>query len=152
MSSASPANATPAVLPPTVRAAPGIRLAGHAAALSGGVLELLAGIGSYKRDLPPELTIMLLFTGALTLLLTYASFFERKRAAWSFLTVISGVMALCTLFGSAKIRGVLGIGFGSVLAFPFLFAFAAGLLCTLGLDYKEFNRSEESDDKHRRTV
>lgn len=152
MTSASPANATPAVTPPTVRASPGIRLAGHAAALSGGVLELLAGAGSFKRGLPPELTVMLLFTGTLTLLLTHASFLKRNRAAWSFLTVISGVMALCTLFGSAKIRGVLGIGFGSVLAFPFLFAFAATLLSTLGLDYKEFNRAEESDDKQRRTA
>ena len=137
---------------PTVGASPGIRLAGHAAALSGGVLELLAGAGSFKRGLPPELTIMLLFTGTLTVLLTHASFMKRSRAAWSFLTVISGVMALCTLFGSAKIRGVLGIGFGAVLSFPFLFAFAAGMLSTLGLDYKEFNQEEESDDKHRRAA
>ncbi|MBP9087122.1 MAG: hypothetical protein KBG15_13455 [Kofleriaceae bacterium] len=146
MSSTSSATSAP------VGASPGIRLVGHAAALSGGVLELLAGAGSLKRGLPPELTVMLLLAGTLTLLLTHASFQKRNRAAWSFLTVISGVMALCTLFGSAKIRGILGLGFGSVLAFPFLFAFAAGLLSTLGADYKEFNRTEASDDKQRRTA
>jgi hypothetical protein len=130
---------------------PGIRTAGHVLATIGGLLELIAGAGAIKRGLPPELSIMLLFTGGLTLVLVRASYLQRNRAAWAFLSVIAGVMALCTLFGSAKIRGVLGVGFGTVLIFPFLYAFAAGMLGTLGLDYRE-SRTEASDDKHRRTA
>ncbi|HPH68756.1 MAG TPA: hypothetical protein PLF40_23540 [Kofleriaceae bacterium] len=131
---------------------PGIRIAGHALATIGGMLELIAGAAAIKRGgFPPELSIMLLFTGGLTLLLVRASYWQRNRAAWAFLSVIAGVMALCTLFGSAKIRGALGVGFGTVLIFPFLYAFAAGMLGTLGLDYRE-SRTEASDDKQRRTA
>jgi hypothetical protein len=129
---------------PSVRAAqprrsadPFARIAGHAAAGVCALLEFIAAFGALKRSMPAELVITLLTVGILTVTLSILSWTRQSRAAWSFLSVMSTVMAICILFGSAKLRDALGISFTVCMIFPVIFVFTTAMLASLGKDYRE---------------
>jgi uncharacterized membrane protein YfcA len=116
---------------------PFARIAGHAAAAVCALLELIAAFGAIKRSMPAELVVTLLTVGALTVVLAVLSWTRQSRVAWSFLSVMSAVMAICILFGSAKLRDALGISFTVCMIFPLLFVFTTAMLALLGRDYRE---------------
>jgi hypothetical protein len=124
-----------------VLAAVSPRAVGHGLGALFGLAALLAGIAAIVRGMPGALSGAMLVLGALLPVLVVRSL-AANRAAWSFLTVICGVLGLCLLFGAPKIRTLFGIGLWSAMIIPGLLAVATIALSMMRGDYQTATADE----------
>lgn len=103
------------------------RWVAHGLAIVLGAASLAASIAAFMKGLTPVLPCTLAITGGLLGALGFQSLRDR-RAAWSFLIAMTGVLFVVTFFGAPKVRATLGVGIWTALWFPGLFAVA-----TIGL-------------------
>jgi hypothetical protein len=116
---------------------PPARVAAYLTALLGLGL-LAAGISGFARAHPPALalTVALIITGAVDLALGWF-LLRRSRLAWAFAASLNGTNALVFLFGSFKLRDVIGIPL-AVAGVPFvLFGAVAVLLAVTWDEYEQ---------------
>ncbi|HEU4729302.1 MAG TPA: hypothetical protein VFT22_15480 [Kofleriaceae bacterium] len=110
------------------------RAVGHAVPALLGVVNLIGGIAVIRHGLSGALAATLVITGGLMPILAWYSY-HRSRAAWGFLGAICGVLALASLFGAPKLRGVLDVSLWTTMILPGLYTVAAGTLYVLRHDY-----------------
>jgi hypothetical protein len=100
----------------------GLGIAGHGLAAALGILALIAAVFSFRAGIQITLTVALVIVGVLLPALAWLSA-NRSRGAWSFLISLSAVLGIMTLFGSPKVRALVGIHIGIALAIPLAFVF-----------------------------
>ena len=110
------------------------RPAGHALTGLIGALMVVAGLGTTLTDLPVVLAVALLIFGVAAVTLAWRSW-QGGRAAWAFSIALDGVLALVTLFGAPKVRGLLHIDIWMALVPTTLAIAATAALATLASRY-----------------
>jgi hypothetical protein len=111
------------------------RVIGHLLPVVLGAAHLVAAVGAFSRGLPGVLGVTLLISGVLLPVLSWRSYAQRSRAAWSFLLALSAVFAVVGLFGAPKMRGALDVGLWTTMILPGLHGVAAFVLRSLRGEY-----------------
>ena len=117
MAQAAPASATSTI--------------GHALAALLGVNSLVDGVLALLHDMTGVLVATTWIVGALLVVLSWFSWHDRSRAAWSFIVSICSVFAVITLFGAPKMLH-LGMPLVGVVIVPPLYITVVALLGTSG--------------------
>ena len=112
------------------------RLVGHALPLLASLASFVAAAAGYSKGLHIVLPVTLLLVGVLLPVLVWKSF-ERSRAGWAFLSGMVGVLAVVMLFGSTKVRNVIGIGLWYSMIIPGLLAVATAALAMIRKQYRD---------------
>ena len=110
------------------------RVVGHTASI---VVALAAGVGCFavtSTPLPLLLSIVLGAVAALLLILGRMSL-RGDRAAWAFITAMTGVMGLCTVFGAPKMRELIGVNMWITMLVPAMAVIGVVGLGKLGRSY-----------------
>ena len=110
------------------------RVIGHAASIA---VALAAGVGCFavtRTPLPTLLSIVLGTVAALLLILGRMSL-RGDRAAWAFITAMTGVMGLCTVFGAPKMRELIGVNIWITMLIPAIAVIGVVGLRKLGPSY-----------------
>ena len=110
------------------------RVIGHAASIA---VALAAGVGCFavtRTPLPTLLSIVLGTVAALLLILGRMSL-RGDRAAWAFITAMTGVMGLCTVFGAPKMRELIGVNIWITMLIPAMAVIGVVGLRKLGPSY-----------------
>ena len=112
------------------------RLVGHGLALLFSLAAFVGAAAGYSKGLHIVLPVALLLVGVLLPLLVWKSM-ERSRAGWAFLSGMIAVLAVVMLFGSTKVRNVVGIGLWYTMVIPGLLAVATAALTMIRKQYRE---------------
>ena len=112
------------------------RLVGHALPLLTSLAAFVAAAAGYSKGLHIVLPVTLALVGLLLPLLVWKSYFK-SRAGWSFLAGMVGVLAVVMLFGSTKVRNVIGIGLWYSMIIPGLLAVATAALAMIRNQYRD---------------
>lgn len=112
------------------------RAIGHAIPTAAGLAALIAAYLAWGAGLQGTLAVSLVIVGVLMPVLAYLSWWQRSRAAWSFLIALCGVLALILLFGAPKVRGLVGVGLWSAMVIPGLLAVATIALSMVHREYE----------------
>ena len=113
-----------------------LQLAAHILAAVMGVASIVGGLAAFAKGLSPVMAMTMLVLGGLMPWLAWKSL-HRSRAAWSFLISTTSVYALVTLFGSPKIRTLLGVDLGIAGLIPFAQIACVVMLALIHADYKD---------------
>lgn len=111
-------------------------LVGHGLALATALASFVAAAAGYSKGLHIVLPVTLGLVGLLLPLLVWKSF-EKSRAGWAFLSGMVGVLAVVMLFGSTKVRNVMGIGLWYSMIIPGLLAVATAGLAMIRKQYRD---------------
>jgi len=111
------------------------RSVGHALTATVGVMMLAGGVATLTTDLPFVLTVALLIFGVAAVALAWRSW-QGGRAAWAFAVALDGVLALVTLFGAPKVRGLLHVDIWAALVPTTLAIAACASLASLAASYE----------------
>jgi hypothetical protein len=108
---------------------------GHVLTAMVGALLLAGGLASMSTDLPIVLTVALFLFGVMAGVLAWRSW-NGGRAAWSFAVALDGVLAVMTLFGAPKMRGLMGCDIWAALVPAVLSLAACVSMATLAPRYE----------------
>lgn len=112
------------------------RLVGHGLPLLTALAAFVAAAAGYSKGLHIVLPVTLLLVGLVLPVLVWKSF-EKSRAGWAFLSGMIGVLAVVMLFGSTKVRNVIGIGLWYSMIIPGLLAVATMALAMIRGQYRD---------------
>lgn len=112
------------------------RLVGHGLALTTSLAAFVAAAAGYSKGLHIVLPVTLGIVGLLLPVLVWKSF-EKSRAGWAFLSGMIGVLAVVMLFGSTKVRNVMGIGLWYSMIIPGLLAVSTAGLAMIRKQYRD---------------
>ncbi|MDB4962692.1 MAG: hypothetical protein JWP01_2691 [Myxococcales bacterium] len=112
------------------------RLIGHAIAFLIGFASIAAAVAAYRKGLHVVLPATLLLIGMLLPALTRKSL-KRSRAGWAFLCGMCAMLAVVTLFGATKVRGVLEISLWHAMVIPGLLAIGTAALAMVRTEYRD---------------
>jgi uncharacterized membrane protein YfcA len=115
---------------------PEVRGGAHVLCTLLGLGNVVAGVASIAKSMPPVLATTLLLAGVLMPVLSWYSH-RRRRAAWAFLVSICGVFAVTYLFCAPRLAHAMSINLELALIVPTLYAVAASALISLRGDYLE---------------
>ena len=104
---------------------------GHALAVLLGVNSIVDGTLAFMHGMTGVLVAATWVVGALLLVLSWFSWHDHSRAAWSFVIAICGVFAVITIFGAPKMLH-LGLPMPLVVIVPPLYITVVALLATSG--------------------
>jgi hypothetical protein len=113
-----------------------LQLAAHGLAAVMGIAALVGSIAAFSKGLSGVMGTTLLVLGVLVPWLAWRSL-HKSRVAWSFLIATVAVFGTVTLFGSPKIRDLLGVDLGIALFIPFVQVACVVMLKLLSDDYKD---------------
>ena len=112
------------------------RLVAHILPLVASLAAFVAAAAGYSKGLHIVLPVTLLLVGMILPLLVWKSF-ENSRAGWAFLSGMIGVFAVVMLFGSTKVRNVMGIGFWYSMVIPGLLGVGTAALGMIRRRYRD---------------
>jgi len=112
------------------------RIVAHSIPLLASLASFVAAAAGYSKGLHIVLPVSLLLLGLLLPLLTWKSF-ERSRAGWSFLSGMVAILAVVMLFGSTKVRNVMGIGLWYAMIVPGLLGVGTAALGMIRRQYRD---------------
>jgi hypothetical protein len=112
------------------------RLIGHSIPLAASLSSIAGAIAAYLHGLHIVLPVTMLVIGMLLPVLTVSSL-NRRRAGWAFLCGMCAMLAVITLFGATKVRGVLGISLWHAMIVPGLLAIGTAALAMVRTEYRE---------------
>jgi hypothetical protein len=113
-----------------------LQLTAHGLAAAMGVAALVGACAAFAKGLNPVMATTLLVVGVYIPWLTWMSL-HKSRVAWSFLIATVSVFGAVCLFGSPKIRDLLGVDLGVAAIIPFAQIACVVMLSMLSSDYKE---------------
>ena len=113
-----------------------LQLTAHGLAAALGLAALVGAFAAIATGVSSVVAITLLVAGVAIPWLAWKSL-HRSRAAWSFLIAMIAVLGGTTLFGSPKIRNLLGVDLGVALLIPFAKTACVVMLAMLKNDYKD---------------
>lgn len=112
------------------------RLVAHILPLVTSLAAFVAAAAGYSKGLHIVLPVTLLLVGLILPLLVWKSF-EKSRAGWAFLSGMIGVLAVVMLFGSTKVRNVMGIGLWYSMVIPGLLGVGTAALGMVRRQYRD---------------
>jgi len=112
------------------------RIVGHGLPLLVALGAFVAAAAGYSKGLHIVLPVTLLLVGVLLPVLVWKSI-ERSRAGWSFLVGMVAVLGVVMLFGSTKVRNVVGIGLWYAMIIPGLLGVATAALAMIRRQYRD---------------
>lgn len=112
------------------------RIVAHGIPLAASLAAFVAAAAGYNKGLHIVLPVTLAIVGALLPVLVWKSF-EKSRAGWAFLCAMVACLAVVMLFGSTKIRNVVGIGLWYAMIVPGLLAVGTAALAMIRRSYRE---------------
>jgi len=112
------------------------RLVAHGIPLAASLAAFIAAAAGYSKGLHIVLPVALLVVGLLLPLLVWKSY-EKNRAGWAFLSGMVAILAVVMLFGSTKVRNVVGIGLWYAMIVPGLLAVGTAALAMIRRSYRD---------------
>jgi len=112
------------------------RLVAHGIPLATALAAFVAAAAGYSKGLHIVLPVTLLLVGLILPVLVWKSY-EKSRAGWAFLSGMIGILAVVMLFGSTKVRNVVGIGLWYAMIVPGLLAVGTAALAMIRRSYRD---------------